>query len=562
MSDNLPMTVPAAQPVARAPGLLGAAPAPLARLLDQVPPAWRSRIVPAAIVTGALAATALIWSIVGATPDRSLLPALGDEDKALVAAALDAGGIPYTLDAASGAIAVGEGDYHRARMLLATEGLPKAPPAAGAMLDNLPMGSSRAVEGERLRLARESDLARTIEAMDAIEQARVHLAVEQRSAFVRERAAPAASVMLRLRAGRTLSDAQTDAIVHLVAASVPGLSPDAVSVVDQAGRLLSGPGRDGASPLDRQLRLQSETEERLRQSLVALLTPVVGADNFSAQVNADLRFDERQATRETYPEGDARLAREEGRRETGDAGGVPVGIPGALSNRVPPDPVVAAAPPTPGAPADPAATPVPTNETYARQFQLGREVSVERAATGTVRRLTVAVALANPPGGRPRSAAEIAAIEALVKGAVGFDAARGDVVTVTARRFAPVDAAAAAPWWEGSWTDTAMRAGAALLLILLLYALIVRPLLRRVAPAPLVPEPMTPAMLLAQPDAARRIDGGSGEVAAPVALERIAEAPGWAERAGLVRAFVAQHPDRSADVMHQLLRGSVEPTDG
>jgi len=157
-------------------------------------------------------------------------------------------------------LTVSDSDYYRAKMLLAQAGLPKSAPDGDSVISSLPMGASRAVEGERLRDARETDLARTIEAIDAVQTAKVHLAAEQPSVFVRDEAPASASVMLTLHQGRALSDGQTQAIVNLVASSVPGLSPDNVSVVDQSGHLLSRKGGDGSA--DRQLELQSQTEQR------------------------------------------------------------------------------------------------------------------------------------------------------------------------------------------------------------------------------------------------------------------------------------------------------------
>ena len=136
-------------------------PLALTRLGDQLPPALRRRIVPVTILLAALAAAGLLWSLIGAAPARELLPAMSDADKALVAAALDAGGIGYSIDNGSGAIEVVGDDYHRARMVLAAEGLPRTPPAASGLLDTIPLGSSRAVEGERLRLSREVASRRT-----------------------------------------------------------------------------------------------------------------------------------------------------------------------------------------------------------------------------------------------------------------------------------------------------------------------------------------------------------------------------------------------------------------
>jgi flagellar M-ring protein FliF len=299
----------------------------------------------------------------------------------------------------------------------------------------------------------------------------------------------------------------------------------------------------------------------LQAALTSLLTPIVGADNFTAQVNAQLLFDERQATRETYPEAEQRLMREEGSRETGEAGGgLPTGIPGALANRPPADPAVTTTPPPPPGEAGTAGagTP-PSSETFSRQFQWGREVSVTRAATGSVRRLTVAVALANPPGGRARSQAELTAIERLVQGAVGYDAARGDVVTVTARPFAPTADAAAAGWLDSPWTDTAIRAGAALLAILALFFFLVRPLLRAAA--------QRRAEAEARGAGPSPGDGSQDAIrleppASAAELDRILAAPTWTERAGRVRDYAAQHPDGATQVIHELLREKGEASRG
>ena len=132
-----------------------------------------------------------------------------------------------------------EDSYYKAKMLLAQQGLPKSAPDGDQLISNLPMGASRAVEGARLQQAQEMDLARTIEAIDAVAAAKVHIAGDQPSVFLRDDTKAQASVMLTLRSGQSLSNSQVQAIVHLVASSVAGLSPDDVSVVDQAGHLLS-----------------------------------------------------------------------------------------------------------------------------------------------------------------------------------------------------------------------------------------------------------------------------------------------------------------------------------
>ena len=187
------------------------------------------RSLPMALLVALIGAAALAWMTLSSPTQKTLFTGLPDADKAAVVAALDQANIRSKLDEGTGALTVGEDDYRRARMLLAGQGRPKAAPGGYAILDQLPMGVSRAVEGERLRQARETELARSIGEIDAVAEARVHLATPEASVFVRDNAAPSASVILKLNPGRALDDAQVSSIVNLVASSVPGMKPDAVT---------------------------------------------------------------------------------------------------------------------------------------------------------------------------------------------------------------------------------------------------------------------------------------------------------------------------------------------
>lgn len=235
---------------------------------------------------------ALIWFLLSAPPQRDLYPGAGDADRASIASALETGGIHYNINRGNGVITVSEKDYYKARMLLAQQGLPKSAPDGDHVISSLPLGASRAVEGERLRAAREVDLARTIETIDVVNQARVHIAEPQPSPFVREQVHGTASVMLKLMTGRNLSNAQVQAIQNLVAASLPGMAPEAVSVVDQAGHLLSATSNADNDINDRQLRLQQTLEARYMDALNKLLVPLLGENNYTAEVHTDLDFTE------------------------------------------------------------------------------------------------------------------------------------------------------------------------------------------------------------------------------------------------------------------------------
>ncbi|PZU11526.1 flagellar basal-body MS-ring/collar protein FliF [Sphingomonas sp.] len=541
-----------------------------------------AKSLPMVGILGALAIAFAAWMTFATGPQRDLFAGLGDADKAAVADQLTSGGIKYQIDRGTGAVTVSENDYYRAKMLLAQAGLPKSAPDGDSVISALPMGASRAVEGERLRGAREMDLARTIEAIDAVDTAKVHLAVEQPSVFVRDQSPAAASVMLRLRQGRALSDGQVQAIVNLVAASVPGLSPDHVSVVDQAGRLLSRQGGDATG--DRQLELQQRTEQRYIDAITKLLTPLVGADGFTAEVHTDLDFAEVQATRESYPKDTAALKAEAGGWNKDQAGnGQAGGIPGAIANQPPTTAQVTATPPgqvqppagqVPGAqPGTTAAADMgKTSETYNRTFELGREVSVTRNPVGTIKRLSVAVALKQ--GAKPRSVAELAQIEQLVKGAVGFDQQRGDQFALSSRAFADIAANDnAAKWYEASWVSIAARNGSALLIALLVFFGIAKPLMKRggkaakagaAGSAGTMPgiagslDATTPP----SPEIQREIAAAIASEAAadptrPVTLDMIEAAPGYTDRAALIRNFVRQDPARAALVVRDLIRADM-----
>jgi flagellar M-ring protein FliF len=517
-----------------------------------------------------LGLAAMVFMAMSQPPQRSLT-GLSDSDKAAVADSLTSAGIAYSIDKGTGALTVSDSDFYQAKMLLAQAGLPKSAPDGDAVISALPMGASRAVEGERLRGAREMDLARTIEAIDAVEGAKVHLAVEQPSVFLRDRSEPAASVMLRLRPGRALSDAQVQAIVHLVASSVPGLAPDGVSVVDQAGRLLSSAGGDPVSEASgKQLAIQQQIENRYADALEKLLTPLVGAGNFTAEVHADVDFAEVQATRESYPKDTAVVRREEGSWTTDSANGStePGGVPGALSNQAPPPADIAAqnsaTPPGAGVVAGgAAATGARTSENYNRSYDIGREVSVTKQPVGTVKRLSVAVALKE--GSKKLSKTELATLENLVKGAVGFDQARGDMIALSARKFAEIDpeAAGGPSWWEAGWVSMLARNLSALGIVALIVFGIAKPLMKRRAAAAAAPRATASPRIRNEIAAALQQEQriAASDPNRPVTLDMIEAAPGYSARAELIRNFVRQDPARAALVVRDLIRADMPGDD-
>jgi flagellar M-ring protein FliF len=533
-----------------------------------------ARAMPLIILSAVVIAALSAWLVLREPDQRDLFRGLPDGDKSAVMQALQSANIPYEVDHSTGTLMVAEADYHTAKIELAGQGLPRSAPSSDSIISSMPMGASRAVESEKLKLSREMDLARSIEALDNVLSARVHLAVEQPSIFLRERNEPAASVILQLTGSTQLDEKQTQAILNLVASSVPGLSTENISVVDQDGRLLSRREDDGARINDTQLKIKAAIEDRYRQSLASLLTPIVGAGNFVAEVTADVNFDEKQATSETYPTDGSVLRSEQGMRSEEPAGGPqPGGIPGALSNR----------PPAAAEFEDQAegleeqgnvqTDATKTSEEYKRNFELAREIAVINQATGQVSRLSVAVAIDDKVLKNAKSPKEIQEIENLIKGSVGFNAERGDQIAVSARQFRPVtEKAVEEPWYETPWFGIVSRNLTALVVALLIIFVIARPILKKWLNAEKSRKTDMVAGSLMTGGELKSLNGGLlGEGAqdgegqddtaaparldeAPVTIDMIQAAPSYQERALLTQNFVKQNPDHAALVVKELLK--------
>lgn len=545
MADALP--VPADMPG------LPAAPAPASGWRTMLPPQVAgfvsqpalARALPALGGLAAVGAAAMVWMAISAGPDRVLYTSLTDAERAKVVETLEGGGIAYAIDNGTGALSVAEDDVYRAKMLVASNAGIAAPEGAEAMLDAMPLGTSRTLEGERLRLARERELMLTIKEIDGIESVRVHLATPERSVFVRENSAPSASVMVRLVNGRSLSPEQVSAIGNLVAASVPGMSTDAVRVVDQNGRLLSDPRVAAGEGLD----LQREHEAKLREQLDALLMPLLGSGNFSAQVQVELDRSDVTTARETYEkEG---VVRSESERNAQRTGAAPAGgVPGVPANTPPPQAQLVDGAPNPAPPANAATT--DTETATDRAYELGREVAVTTAGPGSLKKLSVAVAVSDEAlkAAAPMTAQQL---QALVSAAVGANTQRGDTVQVVASKFEPADLEPPA-FYEEPWFAMLVRYGTALIAVLLVLLLAVKPLIGRIR------DKKSPA--------AGSAPGAMGEVSAagegaadgldPAMLDAPGDDSGTAlddlpRQVELVRQLAAQQPERAVEVLQRML---------
>lgn len=523
-----------------------------------IPPSLK----PLAILIGIAAAVAagvgiVLWS---KEPTYALLYGnLGQQDTAQIAQALDSSGVPYKLDAASGAITVPSDRVHDARLTLAGQGLPEGDGGFAVMSKDPGFGVSQFMESARYQHALETELARTISNLQAIAGARVHLALPRQSAFVRDRRAPSASVFVQLKPGRRLESEQVTAIANLVASSIPELESEQVTVVDQQGRLLSAPEVDDEfAAREKQMEIARGMEERYKSRIESLLAPLVGPGRVRAQVVADVELSTTEEAREQYRPESQIVRSEQTAEETSRSGSGPQGVPGALTNQ-PPTPGVALPPGTSAAPAQ-AGAPIQNAQTAAqataavppdntsrqstRNYEIDRTVAYTKQPAGRLKRLTVAVLIDNlhstdDEGNAtetPLSAEQLENITRLVKDAVGFDERRGDSVNVVNDSFRgeikPEEIQTEElPFWQNPLMRDIAKLVAGLVLLLVLVLSVLRPLVRGLlaAPRPAYTPP------LPNPDAAAN--------PAPVA------ALDYEGQVAQARSLVSQDPARVAQVV-------------
>jgi flagellar M-ring protein FliF len=518
-----------------------------------IPPSLR----PLALLVGVAAAVAAGVGIVLWTkePTYSLLYAnLGQQDAAQIAQQLDANNVPYKLDGNS--ITVPSDRVHDARLKLAAQGLPEGDGGFSVMSKEPGFGVSQFMEGARYQHALETELARTISNLQAIEGARVHLALPRQSAFVRDRRPPSASVFLQMKPGRRLESEQVTAITNLVASSIPELEAQQVTVVDQQGRLLSSPeGRDEMAVREKQLEIARSMEERYTQRVEQLLAPLVGPGRVRAQVVADVELSTTEEARELYRPESQVVRSEQTAEESSRTGAGPQGVPGALTNQPPtpgaalPPGVAAAGQAASATPNAPGASPDNVSRQSTRNYEIDRTVAYTRLPAGRLKRLSVAVLVDNlrttDDEGEVTETAltpeQIENMTRLVKDAVGFDQARGDSVNIVNASFKgelqPEDVQPEEiPLWERPLVRDIAKLLAGLIVLLVLVLMVLRPLVRGLLAAPRVS--YVPASL---PGAASSLPGGQVS-AAPLDYDgQISQA----------RTLVTQDAARVAQVVKQ-----------
>ncbi|MGB9098127.1 flagellar basal-body MS-ring/collar protein FliF [Erwinia sp.] len=467
--------------------------------------------IPIIIAAAAVIAIVIAMALWAKQPEyRVLYNNLSDEDGGAIITQLTQMNIPYQFDDKGGALMVPAEKVHELRLRLAQQGLPKGGAVGFELLDQEKFGISQFSEQVNYQRALEGELARTIETLGPVKNVRVHLAMPKPSLFVREQKAPTASVTLTLQPGRALDQGQISAIVHMVSSSVAGLPPGNVTVVDQAGHLLTQSDNAGRDLNDAQLKYATDVENRFQARIEAILNPIVGAGNVHAQVTAQIDFNAREQTDEKYQPNSNPANQAVRSRQTSDSeqigGQYPGGVPGALSNQpAPANTAPVTTPPATGqngqngnaaaaTPASSASTaksgPSNTRTDNTTNYEVDRTILHTKMNVGEVQRLSVAVVVnfKADAAGKPIALtdAQLKQIENLTREAMGYSDKRGDSLNVVNSPFTvTVDTSDDIPFWkQPAFIDQMMELGRWLLVLIVafvLYRKLVRPQLRRKA---------------------------------------------------------------------------------
>ena len=419
---------------------------------------------------------------------------LDGRDLAPIVDALEKHDISSKIDYSSNSVLVPSSDVMKARLKLAGEGLPKQRTGKSYFFEKgSGFGKSQFVEKAAYLSSLEEELALTISQLEPIDTARVHLAVPSERSFVRQAQKPSASIFLNLQPGYFLTQKQVAAVSNLVAASIPGLSFEDVSITDQYGHPLSSQSNDVHDP-SKHLETIQALEKKLSNRIISLLTPVVGSGRVRAQVNADIDFTQVEQTQEIVDPDKTAIKIEKMLIEQSGDKGVLGGIPGALSNQ----------PPAPGESiaggADQEESRDKTGQIIDTRRQATREYDVEKSVKHTVsspymiKNLSVAVVVDdrltyNAESGemerQPLTPENIEEIRLLVQNAIGYSQGRGDNIQVTYNPFVqdkPIERVeAVTPVWQETWFFEVVKQVIAGLFVLYILFGVIRPLLRSLA---------------------------------------------------------------------------------
>jgi len=517
---------------------------------------------------------------------RTLHPGMSEVDRAQAMSILQSNGIQVKIENTTGTLTVPVERYYDARMALAAAGLPRDV-NTGAMdyfNQQTSMTTSQFMEEARYTAAIENELAKSITRISTVQTARVHIASPRQSNFIRNRAPTKASVVVTPFSGRSVSQPQVEAIVNLVASSVPYLATTDVSVVDDRGNLLTNRGNGLLSQASEELTYQQSLEQIFKDRIDSLLAPLLGEGATTTKVDISMDFTRAESTFEEFDRnGTGPLARSESIRMDMSSNNAAEGIPGGPTNIAPDDtallPLAEA-----GAAGAGTAEQLRSSQTT-RNYELDRTIRHVRNQVGVTNRISVAIAVSEAAlrnaAGISQESTDAAEIErgveqqidklnGLIRAAIGFDEARGDVITIVASRFQPgTPVFTELPWFEQPSLIGLIKYGAVALLTMLFMLIVIRPIVKLYMPAPapgtegseeevLNAGDLSPAELamLSSGDSA-----GIDEIKAKlrpkkssISADMLDTANTYDDKVALIRLLVAEDSARVANVLKKLIR--------
>ena len=547
------------------------------------------RVLPLIVMLIVLVMFALTYAWMSATPYRPVMPGLQEADQQAAYESLKTADFKPKIDPATGQLTVPSDRFHEARIFLASQGLPKAG-ATGldGLKDQSSMTTSQFMEQVKVNAAMEQELARSIMQIGSVQSARVHLATPKQSVFVRDRTPPKASVVLAPYPGRAVSASQVQAIVHLVSSSVPYLTPDHVTVVDNVGKLMTESATEQKLGLtSAQEQHKQQMEEVYRNRILQILTPMVGEANVRSQVNLSLDFTQTESTTEDFDNRDkGPRTRSEVLAEDRAALRSAEGIPGSLANTPPPTPTTSNAT---GVDANKGQS--ESNSTLSsrstRNFELDRTVRHVRNASGGVMKVSVAVIVnerpvpppaegvavdPNAPKSVPYTPQELEQMQQVVRGVVGFDPARGDNVTVVPARFEAPAPLESMPWYLENTVQSSLSSALIAISFIVFMMIVVRPIMRSITAAKAqADEEKAKAAAMADGELSaedmRMIQIGEGESLeeikaklkpkkSSISIDMLDTANTYDDKVALIRMLVAEDSGRVANVLKGMIKVS------
>ena len=573
-------------------GLLAAPTQALSKVRETLDQPGFRRAFPTLLATLTAVAAIILYISMQQPSMTTLYSSVSEAEKSKIINSLKNMGIEVQLDPATGEILVPGNVYHQARISLAAQGLPEYSGGGFDALDNMPLGISRSVEGLKLRQAQEVELSKSITEISSIQSARVHLALPEKSVFVRDQTPPTASVFVNLKNGRKLDQTQVLAITNLVSSSVPAMSPSNVSIIDQFGNLLSNAPDDPDQALaDSQLEYRMKLENIYRNRIQSLVTPIVGAGNVNAQVNLEIDFTRKEISQEIVdPDTVATLSEQNSLNVTAKKDSV--GIPGAISNEPPQEATVNQEQNQAGLAANNAQVEGEEFETKSstnlKNYEVSKTYETVKNPSNLITRIDAALLIrdrkvVNPDTGlevfEPVPQEVITQVENLVKSALGIKQERGDSLTVTSQPFVEEFDGFVTKWYEGVWFRSIVEKTLLVLLIGVVALGVVRPMLNKI----LVPTASTNSVMelyaeaetMAEVAAKRATETEAVEVdegesldeikaklkpkkKAGVSADMLDTANTYDDKVALVRIIVTEEASRVANVFKQLMREDLE----